>query len=121
MATAALIVSAVVGVASVVQQRKIGKEQRRQNRVANKIAAQRRTRDIRRAIAANRIQQGQAQALGFQLGVGGGTAVQGATQGLQGDLASSIGFSNLQFTIDWQWIHILLIFYLRWNSRCRDF
>lgn len=98
MATAALVITAVSAVGSAVQQRKAAKAQRRQNRIANKIAATRRQRDIRRAIASRRIAVGQTQAAGFQLGVAGGTAVQGAQFGLTGDVAGSIAASNQQFT-----------------------
>lgn len=98
MATAALIVSAVgIGV-SAVQQARASKAQRRQNRVSNRIAATRRSRDIRRSIAARRIQVAETQAAGFGLGVAGGTAVQGATFGLTSDTASNIAASNQQFT-----------------------
>lgn len=97
MATALLVISAIGAVAGAVQQRKIGKAQRRQNKLTNKIAAITRTRNIKRSIAASRIQVAQQQALGFQLGVSGSTAVQGAGFGVLSDTASSIGQSNLQF------------------------
>ncbi len=98
MATALAIVSIIgIGV-SAVQQRKIGKEQRKQNRLTNKIAAISRRRAVKRSIASSRIQVGLQQSLGFQLGVSGGTAVQGSTAGLVSDTASAVGASNLQFT-----------------------
>ena len=98
MATALLVITAVSAVAGAVQQRNISRAQKRQNRISNRVAAITRQRNIKRSIAAQRIQVAQQQALGFQLGVSGSTAVQGATAGIIGDLASSIGQSNLQFT-----------------------
>lgn len=96
MATAALVITAISAVGGALQQRKISKAQRRQNRLTNKIAAITRQRDVKRSIAASRIQVAQQQALGFQLGVSGGSAVQGATAGVIGDTATAIGQSNLQ-------------------------
>jgi hypothetical protein len=55
-------------------------------------------RSVRRAIAAARVRRAQAEAAGFGLGVAGGTAVGGAVSGIQGDLATSVGASNQQFT-----------------------
>ena len=98
MATALLVVSAIAAVGSAVQQRKISKAQKRQNRLTNKIAAISRQRDVKRSIAAQRIQVAEQQAIGFQLGVAGGTAVLGAGAGIIGDTATAIGQSNLQFT-----------------------
>lgn len=98
MATALLVVSAIGAGASALQQRKISKAQRRQNRLTNKIAAITRQRNIKRSIASSRIQVAAQQAAGFQLGVAGGTAVQGAAGGVISDVATSIGQSNLQFT-----------------------
>ena len=98
MATALLVISAISAVAGAVQQRNIGRAQKRQNRISNKVAAITRQRNIRRSIAASRIQVAQQQALGFQLGVSGGSAVQGGTAGIIGDTATAIGQSNLQFT-----------------------
>lgn len=98
MAEAALIVTAVAGVASIFQQRKAGKEERRQIEIQNRIEATKRVRNIKQAIAAARIRRAEVQAAGFQLGVAGGTAAQGAAAGVTGDLASTIGAANLQFT-----------------------
>lgn len=98
MATAALVVGAAAGVSSIVQQRKAGKEQRRQNQIQNRIAATKRVRDVRRSIAAARIRRAEVQSAGFEFGVAGGTAVQGAEFGITGDLASSIGAANQQLT-----------------------
>ena len=97
MATAALIIGAIGAVGGFVQQRKIGKAQRKQNKVNNKVAAIARQRSIRQSIAQRRIAVAQAQSAGFNLGVSGGSAVAGATSGLIGDTASAIGASNLQF------------------------
>jgi hypothetical protein len=97
MATALAVISVVTAVAGAVEQRKIGKAQKKQNKLSNKVAAIGRRRNVKRQIAASRIQAGQAQAAGFQLGVGGSTAVQGAVAGITSDTASSIGSSNLQF------------------------
>lgn len=98
MATALLVVAAVGAGASALEQRKISKAQRRQNKLTNKIAAITRQRNVKRSIAASRIQVAQQQAAGFQLGVAGGTAVQGAVGGVVSDVASAVGQSNLQFT-----------------------
>lgn len=98
MATGLLVVSAIAAVAGAVEQRKIGKAQRRQNKLTNKIAAITRRRSVKRQIASSRIQVAQQQALGFQLGVSGGTAVAGGTAGILSDTASTIGASNLQAT-----------------------
>jgi len=98
MATALAVVSVIGAVGGLVQQRKISKAQRRQNRLTNKIAAITRQRNVKRSIATSRIQVAQQQALGFQLGVSGGTAVQGGVAGIRSDVASTIGASNLQFT-----------------------
>ena len=98
MATALLVVSAIGAGASALEQRKISKAQRRQNKLTNKIAAITRQRNVKRSIAASRVQVAQQQAAGFQLGVAGGTAVLGATAGVVSDVASAVGQSNLQFT-----------------------
>ncbi len=97
MATGLLVLSAVSAVGSAIQQRKISREQRKQNKIQNRIAAVQRRRSIRRSIAESRIRTAEIQSAGFQLGVAGGTAVQGAAQGIQGDIASTIGAANLQF------------------------
>lgn len=96
MATALGVISVVAGVVGAVKQNKIAKAQKRQNRITNKIAAIGRQRNVRRQIAASRVQAAQQQSAGFSLGVSGGTAVQGGVAGIQSDTASSIGFSNLQ-------------------------
>lgn len=98
MATALLVISAGAAIFSGVKQNKIAKAQKRQNRLTNKIAAIGRRRGVKRQIAASRIQVAQTQAAGFQLGVSGSTAVQGAVSGIIQDTASSIGASNLQAT-----------------------
>ncbi len=89
-------ISAASAVYSGVQQRKVRKAQKKQNRLTNKIAAIGRRRNIKKQIASSRIRIAQAQSMGFNLGVSGGTAVQGAVSGITSDTASSIGFSNLQ-------------------------
>ena len=94
---ALLAVSAAGAVAGAVQQRRAGRLQRKQNKISNKIAAIQRQRSIKQSIAQRRIAVAQQQSLGFQLGVSGGTAVQGGVAGLTSDTASSIGASNLQF------------------------
>ena len=91
-------VSAAAAVGGAVQARRAGKEQRKQNEIQNRIAATKRVRNIRRSIAQSRIQRGQVEAAGFQFGVSGGTAVQGAVGGLTSDLGGAIGAANQQFT-----------------------
>jgi len=103
MATATLgtvlkVITAVAAVGSAVQARRAGKEQRRQNEISNRIAATKRVRNIRRTIAEARIRRGQVEAGGFQFGVAGGTAVQGAVAGITSDVGGAIGAANQQFT-----------------------
>lgn len=98
MATALAVISIVSAGVSAVQQAKIGRTQRKQNKLQNKIASIQRRRGVKRQIAASRIQVAQQQQAGFQLGVSGGTAVQGAVAGVRSDTASTIGASNLQAT-----------------------
>lgn len=92
------VISAIAAVFSAVRTRKAGKEQRRQNEIQNRIAATKRVRNIRRSIAEARIRRGQAESAGFQLGVAGGTAVQGAVSGIISDVGGVIGAANQQFT-----------------------
>lgn len=96
MATALAVISVVSAVVGAVKQNKIAKAQRKQNKIANKVAAITRRRGVKRQIAASRVRAAQAQAAGFSLGVGGSTAVQGAVAGVRSDTASTVGFSNLQ-------------------------
>ncbi len=96
MGTAALIITAASAVFSGIKQRKISKEQKKQNKISNKIAAIGRRRNVKKQIAASRIQIAQQQAMGFNLGVEGSTSVQGAVAGITGDTATSVGTSNLQ-------------------------
>ena len=98
MATGALIVSLVGAAASISQTRRAGREQRRQSDIQNRVQATRRVRNIRRTIAEARIRRASAEAAGFQFGVAGGTAVQGAVAGITGDVAGAIGAANQQFT-----------------------
>lgn len=96
MGTALAVIGLVSAVFSGVKQHKISKEQKKQNKIQNKIAAIKRSRDTKKQIAASRIQIAQQQAMGFNLGVEGSTSVQGAVSGITGDTATSIGASNLQ-------------------------
>lgn len=98
MATAALIAAVGGTIASLTLQRKAGKEQRRQVQIQNRIAATKRVRNIRQTIAEARVRRAQAESAGFQFGVSGGTAVQGAVAGITGDVGSVIGAANQQFT-----------------------
>lgn len=97
MATAAAVVGAVAAVASLLQQRKAGKEQVRQTQIRNRVADAQRKRNIRRAIAQARIRRAEVESTSVTLGVAGGSAAQGAAQGITGDLASVLGAANLQF------------------------
>jgi len=96
MATALAVISVISAVAGAKEQRKQSRAQKKQNKLTNKLAAVKRQRDVRRSIAASRIQVGQQQSAGFQLGVSGGTAVLGGTAGVLSDTASGVGASNLQ-------------------------
>lgn len=98
MAAVALVVSIVGAVGGIREQRKARQAQKEQAEVANRIAANKRVRDIKRAVALGRIRRGELQAAGFQLGVAGSTSVQGAVGGAQSDLANQIAGSNQQFT-----------------------
>lgn len=103
MATATIagvfaVIAATAAVGSIVQQRKAGKEQRRQIEIQNRLESTKRVRNIKRAIASARVRRAEVQAAGFQLGVAGGTAAQGAAAGVTGELASAIGAANLQLT-----------------------
>ena len=98
MATAAAVVGAVAAVASLLQQRKAGKEQVRQTQIRNRVADAQRKRNIRRAIAQARIRRAEVESTSVTLGVAGGSAAQGAAQGITGDLASVLGAANLQFS-----------------------
>jgi len=98
MAVAAGVITAIAAVAGAVQQRKISKAQKKQNKIQNRVAAIARRRNIRKSIAERRIRTAELQSVGFQLGVGGGTAVQGSVAGVTSDTAGAIGASNLQFT-----------------------
>lgn len=91
-------ISAIAAVSGAVSARKGQKEQIRQNQIRNRIAATRRIRNVRRRIAEARIRRAEVQAQGVTLGVGGGTAVQGAVGGITSDLFGAIGASNQQFT-----------------------
>jgi hypothetical protein len=98
MAEALVVISILSTAASVVQKRKINKEQKKQNKLHNKIEAIKRRRGIKKQIAASRIQIAQQQSMGFNLGVSGSSSVAGAAAGVTSDTATSIGASNLQFT-----------------------
>ncbi len=98
MASAALIITAVSATASVRQARITSKEQQRQIEIRNRIEATKRVRNIKRAVASARIRRGEVEAAGFDLGVQGGTAAQGAGAGITSGLASSVAAANQQFT-----------------------
>lgn len=93
---AALAISVISAIGGAVQQRKISRAQKKQNKIQNRLSAIKRSRDTKRAIAQSRIQRAELEAAGFQLGVSGGSAVAGSTAGVQSDTASAIGASNLQ-------------------------
>lgn len=103
VAVVAAVVSAVAGIGSAVvqrkQQKKVAKEQKRQNMLVNKQQARDRARNIRQAVAQQRVVSAEAQQAGFQFGVAGSSSVQGAVQGGQTDLAGNVGASNQQFSI----------------------
>ncbi|AUR81837.1 TMhelix containing protein [Vibrio phage 1.015.O._10N.222.51.E5] len=103
MATVAAIagvVGAVAGIAGAVQQRsaakKVAREQKKQNALNNRMQLVSRRRDIRRAIALNRVQQAQVEQGGINAGVQGSSIVSGVTGALTTDLATSVGASNTQ-------------------------
>jgi hypothetical protein len=98
MSTISLVVTLISTALSVNESRKARKEGVKQTKIRNRIAANKRVRDIKRTIAKSRVDRASAEAAGFQFGVSGGSAVSGATAGIQGDLGGSIGAANQQFT-----------------------
>ena len=98
MATVLAVVGVVAAVGSVVLQRKASKEQRKQNRIQNRIAKITPRRNIRRSVAERRVRAAEIQSLGFQLGVAGSTAVEGAVAGVTSDTAGAISQAGVQLT-----------------------
>ena len=98
MAVALAVVAVGTAIFGAVQQRKASKAQQRQNKVANRIASNKRMRDIRRQIALSRVRRAELESAGFQLGVSGGSSVAGATGALASDTGASIGAANQQLT-----------------------
>lgn len=98
MSGLALVITLISTAASVNESRKARKEAVKQTQIRSRIAANKRVRDIKRTIAKSRVDRAAAESAGFQFGVSGGSAVQGATAGLQSDTATAIGASNQQFT-----------------------
>lgn len=98
MAEVAIGLAIFGAVGSIREQRKVRKAQKRQAEVANRIAANKRVRDIKRSVALSRIRRGELEAAGFQLGVAGSTTVAGAAGGARSDVASQVAASNQQFT-----------------------
>jgi len=98
MAEVALGLAIFGTVSSIREQRKVRKAQKKQAEVANRIQANKRVRDIKRAVALSRIRRGELQSAGFQLGIAGGTTVAGAAGGARSDLASQVSAANQQFT-----------------------
>lgn len=94
------LISTGVGIVSAVGQakeaRKARKSTEQANRLQNKQARLKQRRDTRKAIAKARIQRAQTIAGGFSAGISGSSIVAGATGGIQSDLASNVGFSNVQ-------------------------
>jgi hypothetical protein len=93
-----MVVGAGAAVMGVIQARKAADAAKKRNEVANRIAASKRARDIRRSVAEARIRRGATESAGFGFGVAGGSAVAGATGAQQSDLGSAVGASNQQFT-----------------------
>ncbi len=106
MATAATIISTVVGVAGAVQQRSGAKKARRAQeraaRLQNKQAAIARRRTIRQRLAESRVLRAQTISAGFAAGAPGATAVAGAVGGIQTDVAANIAASGQQFGLEQQ-------------------
>lgn len=98
MAVAAAIITVGAAIFGAVQQRKAAKAQRKQARVSNRIQQNKRMRDIRKAIALQRVRRAEIQSAGFQLGVAGGSAVAGSVGSLGSNLGSTIGAAGQQFT-----------------------
>ena len=114
MATAATVfqvVGAVVGVASAISQQRGARRERRARenaaRVQNRQANLQRQRDIRRSVAASRVQRARAIAAGFSAGAPGASGVAQAAGGIQTDVASNIGASGAQFGLEQQRVGFL--------------
>lgn len=99
----AAVISAVAAIGSAVvqrkQQKKVAKEQKRQNMLVNKQASRDRARNIRQAVAQQRVVSAEAEQAGFQFGVPGSTSVQTSVGGGRTDVAGAIGESGQQFSI----------------------
>lgn len=103
VAAVATVVSAVAGVGSAIasnrRQRKIAREQRRQNEIRNRLARQQQARNIRRQLAASRVRAAEAQQAGFAFGVPGSTSQQQAVGAQATDFASSVGAAQQQLGV----------------------
>ena len=99
-AAAAAVISAVASVGSAVMQYQRGKqiqrEQQKQARVANAQEGRRRAAEIARRVAITRAENAQVEQAGYQYGVAGSSAVQGAVGGSMSSLAGQIGLSQQQ-------------------------
>jgi hypothetical protein len=105
-ATIATVVSAGAGIVGAVQQarsaREARQEQQRAARIQNQQAALQRQRRIQQSLAQARVLRAQTQSAGFSAGAPSATGVTGAIGGIQSDVASNIGFSNVQFGLEQQ-------------------
>lgn len=98
MSGAALAIFAVSAAISTVQGIQASQAQKRQNRIANRLAAIKRARDIRLAIGRRRVQVANVEAAGVALNVQGGTAVEGASSSITSSTAGIISAANQQIT-----------------------
>lgn len=93
-ATVATVGGAGATVAGVHQSRQAAQDGREANRAeANRVQVEQ-ARNIRRAVAASRVQQAQAQAMGVQSGVADGSGVAGAVVGTGAATGAGIGHAN---------------------------
>lgn len=103
MGAVAGVVSIVSAVAGLIGQKKqkaqakrAAKEERKQRDLANRQQAIERQRNIRRAVAQQRVLRAQVMNANLSQGMSNSSAL-GQMSAISGDLASSIGSSNTQF------------------------
>jgi hypothetical protein len=97
--TAAPVISAVGTGVGIVQQRQASQEAKRANRLERARANMEQVRNIRRAIAASRVQQAQVAAAGVEMQGTPGSGMQGMQAGVAASTGGSVGFAGNQFSI----------------------
>ncbi len=90
----AVVASAVLTGASIVQSNKAAKAQRKANDVNRKIEERQRKREQMDALRQAQIARAQAQAAGVNTGVTDSSGLQGQVASIQAQTASNVAFSN---------------------------